>query len=330
MKELLSRSRTPVMLTCAMTLLLAGCASRANGRSGPDSRSAHQQVKPDSLSDYIRGVYKVSSEASRQTEQRAALLSSAPELAALLDQAEKDPVDKEARSRIVTEYLSRELYWGAYDLLTNTVADYSNDPEANMNLAVIWDAWEQYSLAMQYGERAIANGAESAKAFETMGRIHLHLKDPDAAIAWYNRSLEYGRAPSILANVGYARMLTSEWDQARANLEEAVALDDTLEVAHNNLAVVLSKIGDDTGALTHLLKTGRPAVAFNNMGVLYLQTSDFQNAQHYFEEALRLEPDYELARRNLDALQALLPPLPLIELPALPEVPENSSSPAAL
>jgi tetratricopeptide (TPR) repeat protein len=328
MKRIMSRARTLVILTCAMTPLLAGCASRASVRSGPEPRL--QPVKLDSLSDYIRGVYKVSSEASRQTEQRAALLSSAPELKELLNRAENDPMDREARSRIVTEYLSRELYWGAYELLTNTIADYGNDPDSNMSLAVIWDAWEQYGLAIQYGNRAIANGAESAKAFETMGRIHLHLNEPDAAIAWYNRSLEYGRAAPILANVGYARMLTSEWDQARVSLEEAIAIDDTLEVAHNNLAVVLSKIGDDTGALSHLLKTGRPAVAFNNMGVLYLQTNDLENAQHYFEEALRLEPDYELARRNLDALQALLPPLPVIDLPALPEAPETSSSPAAL
>jgi tetratricopeptide (TPR) repeat protein len=330
MKEIISRSGTLVMLTCAMTLLLAGCSSRAGARSISDSRFAHQPVKADSLSDYIRGIYKVSSEASRHAEQRTALLSSAPELAELLDRAEHDPMDREARSRIVTEYLSRELYWGAYDLLTNTIVDHGSDPDANLSFAVIWDAWDQYSLALQYGERAIANGAKSAKAFETLGRIHLHLNEPDAAIAWYNRSLEYGRTAPILANVGYARMLTSEWDQAKVNLEEAVALDDTLEVAHNNLAVVLSKIGDDTGALAHLLKTSRPAVAFNNMGVLYLQTSDLQNAQHYFEEALRLEPDYELARRNLDALQALLAPLPIIDLPALPQVPENSSSPAAL
>ena len=54
-----------------------------------------------------------------------------------------------------------------------------------MNLAVIWDAWGQYDLALQYGERAIASGTATAQAFETMGRILLHQNEPDQAITWY-------------------------------------------------------------------------------------------------------------------------------------------------
>ncbi len=95
------------------------------GRSISESALSYQSVKPDSLSDSVRSVYKVSSEASRQAEQRAALLSSDPDLAPLLDQAENNPLNKEARARIVFEYMSRELYWGAYDLLTNSVARLS-------------------------------------------------------------------------------------------------------------------------------------------------------------------------------------------------------------
>jgi len=315
------RSRTLLMLLCAMMLLAGGCASRTAARSGASSKVAQQPIKPALLSDYIRGIYKVSSEASKQAEQRAALLSSAPELEALVDRAEQDPNDNEARTRIVSEYLSRDLYWGAYELLTNTLSENTNDPDVDISLAVIWDAWGQYSLAAQYGERAINNGAASAAAYETIGRIRLHQNEPAEAIAWYSRSLENDPKASTLANIGYAHMLTSEWEPARTNLEAAVALDDSLEQAHNNLAVVLSKTGDSTGALAHLLKTGRPAVAFNNMGVLYLNANDLRSAQHYFEEALRLEPAYETARINLEAIQELMPPPSIIDLP------ENSNEP---
>ncbi len=96
--------------------------------------------------------------------------------------------------------------------------------------------------------------------------------------------------------------------------------------AHNNLAVVLSRSGDDTGALAHLLNAGRPAAAFNNLGVLYLQAKNTRNAQHYFEEALRLEPNYELAQRNLDALQGMLPPASILHLPAFRSEPANSAT----
>ena len=287
-------------------------------RKNPDgSKLPYHTVKPDSLADYIRAVYKLSSEATAQAEQRAALLSQSPGLAPLVDRAERDPQDVEARSLVVAEYMSRKLYWGAYDLLTVALVTSDNDPAINLNLAVIWDAWGQYDLALQYGERAISAGAASAFAYETVGRIRLHRNEPDQAIAWYRRALAQTRTATVLVNLGYAHMLKSEWEDARPALEEAVALDNSSQEAHNNLAIVLSKAGDDTGALAHLLKTGRPAVAFNNMGVLYLQENKVREAQHYFREALRLEADYEVARRNLDGLlQGPAPPPAILYLPA--------------
>ena len=160
----MSRARTQWLPICTMVLFLSGCSARMAGRSISESALSYQSLNPTSVSDSVRSIYKASSEASRQAEQRAALLSSNPDLAPLLDQAENDPLNKEARARIVFEYMSRELYWGAYDLLTKALPDNLNDPDVNMNLAVIWDSWGQYGLALQYGVRGIASGAASAQA----------------------------------------------------------------------------------------------------------------------------------------------------------------------
>jgi tetratricopeptide (TPR) repeat protein len=311
----MNRLKKQLLPGCVMVLLTSGCVTHTSHRTLQPSATQHA-LKPSSLSDYIRGVYKLSAEASRQTEQRSALLADAPELADLVERAEQNPQDIEAQSRLVEEYMSRKLYWGAYELLTNALPANLNDPDINLNLAVIWDAWGLYDLAQQYAERAIANGAASARAFETIGRIELHRHHPSEALVWYSRTLENGRTAPVLANIGFAHMLRSEWESARTSLEEATRVDDTLEEAHNNLAIVLSKNGDNAGALAHLLRTGRPAVAFNNMGVLCLQEEKLRDAQHYFEEALRLEPNYERARRNLTALETRLPPPGIIDLPA--------------
>jgi tetratricopeptide (TPR) repeat protein len=298
-------------------MMISGCVTRRAVKQNAVAKPAQSEIKPATLSDYIRTVYKLSSEASKQAEERSLLLSAAPELAPLVAQAEKDPTNTEARARIVSEYMSRHLYWSAYQLLTDTLPGHADDAATNMNLAMIWDAWGQYDLATQYGERAIANGMATAQIFETMGQISLHRNEPDQAITWYNQSLDRSRTATALANLGYAFLLKSEWDKSRANLEDAIALDDSLQEAHNNLAIVLSKMGDNTGALSHLLQTGRPAVAFNNLGVLYLDEKRLPDAQHYFEEALRLEPGYEMARRNLDAVQASQAPLPILDLSIL-------------
>lgn len=299
---------------CGM-MLIAGCAAPKTVHSGSDSHRTYQPVKPASMSELIRSVYKVSSEAGKDAQQRAALLSSNPELRPILERAEKDPGDKEARSRIVREYLSRELYWGAYALLTNNLPNDLNDPDVNIDLAFIWDAWGQFGLAQQYADRAINNGATSAHAFETMGRIRLHQNEPAASIEWFKRSMESDRSAPILANLGYAHMLTGEWTEAKLNLEEAVALSGNLEEAHNNLALVLSELGDDAGALAHLLKAARPAAAYNNMGVIYQQKKRFDSAQRCFEAALQLEPAYETARRNMDALRGSLPASAAADVP---------------
>jgi tetratricopeptide (TPR) repeat protein len=310
-------SRRARLLPVCILLLISGCVTRRTVKQNVASKPVQFEVKPATLSDYIRTIYKLSSEASKQAEERSLLLADDPQLEPLVVQAEADPTNTDARTRVVSEYMSRHLYWGAYELLTNTLPDHANDEVTNLNLAIIWDAWGQYDLATLYGERAIANGMATAQAFETMGQIALHQNQPDQAIAWYKQSLDQSRTASALANLGYAFMLKSEWEESKVNLESAIALDDTLQEAHNNLAIVLSKMGDDTGALAQLLETARPAVAFNNLGVLYLEKKGLRDAQHYFEEALRLEPDYEMAQRNLDAVQLSLAPLPILDLATL-------------
>lgn len=329
----MNRLKTTILPGCVMLLLTSGCVSRTahvmpqnfTPQHISPKQPPHQgPVKPSSLSDYIRGVYKLSAEASRQLEQRSTLLAEAPEMEDLVNRVEQDPQDTEARSRLIAEYMSRKLYWGAYELLASSLPGSLNDPETNLNLAEIWDAWGLNDLAQQYAERAISNGANSARAYETIGRIELHRHHPTEALLWYSRSLESARTAPVLANMGFAYMLKSELESARASLEEATQLDDTLEEAHNNLAIVLSKTGDETGALNHLLRISRPAVAFNNMGVLYLQSQQLRDAQYYFEKALRLEPDYEVARRNLSEVEAMVPSLPILELPALGNEPAPS------
>src|SRR5262245_46546190 len=122
---------------CAMLLLAAsGCVTRTTGNLAPQS-TTQRPIKPASLSEYIRGVYKLSAEASLKPQQRAALLAEAPERAEIVGRAEQDPADVEARSRVVAAYMSRNLYWGAYEILTDGLPiGGTQDPDINLNLAI--------------------------------------------------------------------------------------------------------------------------------------------------------------------------------------------------
>ena len=119
-----------------------------------------------------------------------------------------------------------------------------------------------------------------------------------------------------MANLGFAHMLRSDWENAKTNLQRAIELDETLPEPHNNLAMVLTKLGDERGAVQALLKTASSPVAFNNMGVLYLQDGKLDRARQFFEQALKLEPRYDVAQNNLKTVEAMMPPPAIIALPS--------------
>ena len=305
---------------CMLATILSGCVLQRSVRQAEANKNTEPQpIKPSSLSEYIRAVYKLSNEAAyKQTAQRETVLSQFPELRELAAPVERDGTDAAARSRLVSAYIDHQLYWDAYHLLTDSQTD---DAEANLNLSTIWDAWGQFELALKYGNRAIDKGAASAEAYELMGRINLHLREPAAAIDWYQRAAKQGDNASVMANLGFAYMLASDWENARVSLERAVDLDETLPEPHNNLALVLMKLGDEKGAIQELLKAATSPVAFNNMGVLYLQEGKFDRARQFFEQALKLEPRYEVAQNNLKAIEAMTPPLAMITLPSFQDHP---------
>ena len=96
--------RTSLLPFCLL-LMISGCVTRRAVKQNAASKPAQSEIKPATLSDYIRIIYKLSSEASKQAEERSLLLSAAPELAPLVAQAEEDPTNTEARTRIVSEYM---------------------------------------------------------------------------------------------------------------------------------------------------------------------------------------------------------------------------------
>ena len=308
-RKAVKQARLKLASLCLLGLVLCGCVSHTSVRKDLKAGKSYEPVKPASLSEYIRAVYKVEHENNnKQAEERAALLAQSPELADLSSRVDRNPADRDAAGRLAAAYIDHQLFWSAYELLTSAQAASPDDVAINLNLARVWDGWGEYDLALSYGERAIGTGAASAQAYEVLGRIHLHRSDPAQAIASFTEAAQRENKPSILSNLGYSYILAGDWETARTTLEKAVELDDAMAEAHNNLAIVLTKLGDEEGALQQLSKTGKPPVAMNNMGVLYLQENKLDRARYFFEEAVRLEPTYEIALQNLRAVELQMHP----------------------
>jgi tetratricopeptide (TPR) repeat protein len=293
-----------------MGMLCAGCASRSSRVEMKD----YDAVEPATLADYIRGVYELSAAGAA-----AIPLPEAPDaeqgLIALEAEVAADPANRHARANLAEAYLDHGRFDAAYAALLDSHIENPKDSRTNLNLARVWDAWGAYELALRYVGLAILE-ADTAQARDLAGRIHLHRDAPADAIASFRAALRFDeRNAPLLANLGYACILTADWNCARASLEAALDIDPDISEARNNLAFALSNSGDDEAALAELMKTARPAAALNNMGVIYLRSNRARQARRSFEEALRLEPDYETARRNLQSLEPVSAPS-IVHLPS--------------
>ena len=83
-------------------------------------------------------------------------------------------------------------------------------------------------------------------------------------------------------------------DEAASEYEKALALDDTDEEAHNNLAVILSSRRQYAEARRHLLRAieVKPdyVQSYVNLGVLSVAMKQYAEAIAYSQRALALDP----------------------------------------
>ena len=106
-----------------------------------------------------------------------------------------------------------------------------------------------------------------------------------------------------LENLGNAYRVEKRWEEARAELEKALALKPEDPEANYSLGMVFAQT-DQTEAAYECLRKAlqyRPAYpeALNNLGVLYLRTGHTQEAIERFEECIRVAPLFDQSYLNL-------------------------------
>jgi tetratricopeptide (TPR) repeat protein len=283
-----------------------------HSNTGPSDKSAL------SLSDYIRSVYKTEQGNSVEAEElKRKLLDSDPELARLDTLIGIDPKDIESRKTLAAAYLRGGLPWSAYQLFNEIKAVAPGNFEADLGLGRIWDTWGDYIQARQYANAAIEINPQSADAYELMGKIQLHRNALNEAVTSFKQALQLAPdVPVVLANLGYAYMLTKNLTEAKAAFEKALSLDSGLVEARNNLGIVLGEMGDPHAALAQMQQVGSPEVALNNLGALYLFQKKPVEAMQAFQEALKYDPGYTKAQENLSVARSLVPPPVIVNLPS--------------
>ena len=174
----------------------------------------------------------------------------------------------------LTEYgvlrMHRRDYEGAEQLLRKAVTILPNNPKAYDALGVIADMQGDHVQAQKHYSEAIALG---------------------------------GNNPLYLNNLGYSRYLSGDMVSAEQAFSEALRVNPNHERAWRNLGLIFAKQGRYEEALDAFGKTEEVYEAYNDVGYVAMVAGRLDDADRFFQEAMRLSPTYyELAEQNAKRL----------------------------
>jgi tetratricopeptide (TPR) repeat protein len=316
------RRYSSVIVVLVLVLSFPGCMHHRSVRVAQPSGSGNNSSNSDSpagLSNFIQATLKISQENTVATEEGLKQLEKKrPELAEMSRRAAANGNDIDSRRLLAEAYLEEGLLPYAFQMYQEIQSLKPADPLAEVGIARVWDRWGNYDLAYQHAERAVVLEPKSAEALEALGKVHLHRNELDQSLSAFLSAIEINpQNASLLTNAGYILLKRGNLLQARIFLERAVAYDDSLVEARNNLGIVLASMGERDAALHEFMAVNDPAAAFNNLGVVYREQRKWSEARDAFRRALVLDPTHSKAKTNLAEAEAHMPLPTIINLPPL-------------
>ena len=165
----------------------------------------------------------------------------------------------------------------------------------------------QYDQAKENLSAVIAAEPGRWRAHNGLGILADFENDYAMAADHYRQALEiYPSSPQLYNNLGYSEYLSGNWGQALVSFHTALGYDRTFNSVWHNIGLVHARQGryeDAERAYRRVM--GRPE-AYNNIGYLCLIQKDYENAETYLRQAIKLSPSYYVkANENLERLAKL-------------------------
>jgi Tfp pilus assembly protein PilF len=211
----------------------------------------------------------------------------------------------------------------AHHLISLIFMAEGNFSEAKKHIEIAIDkAPDQAVFLSNYGsllhtmgdnQAAIKNIKKSLKAdkkllqsYYSLGIIYTDLNEVDKAIENYNKALEIDNNSSAvhnnLANI-FSNTNNPEAEYHYKKLIELVPQEIYPRLNMSNYLIKNSKFKDALIHLNELLDMGLESKeVFNSLGVTYKGLDDDEKAKEMFNKALKLDPNFDLAKKNIDSL----------------------------
>lgn len=112
--------------------------------------------------------------------------------------------------------------------------------------------------------------------------------------------------PEILNNIGYSLYLEGQVKKAQGYFLWAIKLDNSFKKAIYNYALTLARQRNYVEALSVFARVMDTEEANNNTGYLAMKNGDYDKAEHYLRQAVKLSPHFfQRAHLNLQELHDL-------------------------
>ena len=141
----------------------------------------------------------------------------------------------------------------------------------------------------------------------------LHLKGKiEDAIKNYSLSIEYYPTAKAHTYLGWAYSLYGKYEDAIEECETAVELDPDFGNPYNDIGSYLINLSRFDEAIIWLEKAIEAVnyeprhYPYFNLGRIYEKKGDWFTAMKYYEDALNINPDYELSKSAILRLTAIM------------------------
>ena len=223
------------------------------------------------------------------------------------------PTLAEAHLNLGLIAVADQLIPAALDHFRRAVKQAPNFADAHRNLAKTLAAVGRVDDARQHFNRAVELEPRSVRTRRDYGDFLAQRGDASAARREYLVVAQLmPDNPELLFQIGVLDLQLGDAQDAAAHFRAVVQLAPNHAPAHSYLAVVLA--GQGTTGQEQAVSLLRKAIELvpenpeyhNNLGVILVRLGKRREALVALEEAVRLKPDYAEARKNRDDLRRLL------------------------
>jgi tetratricopeptide (TPR) repeat protein len=206
---------------------------------------------------------------------------------------ERPPIKEEIKLEEALDAIESKEYGNALEVLEKLLQE-GESAEVYYNIGYIKTTQERYDEALEAFRKATQLDRLFAKAYEAMGRVYKEIGRPE-------------EAEKCLQKAADIYMDKEKTDNAEEILNEILEISTDSINVYNSLGVLSRKKGDYEQALKHYnqalkVHPNEPYIYYN-IGRLYMEMKDPENARGYFKKALSLDQGFQEARDILNAIE---------------------------